>query len=201
MSFHPQMQYAPAAWHRSQRKLAEEGPPFAYTPENLATFDELVTHYPPERRKSAIIYALFLVQRQQGYITRKAMEYVAARIGCTSEEVEDVVSYYAMFFTRPVGTYVVQVCRTLPCALRGAERVTEEIAKHLGIRPGDTDPTGTFTLVEAECLGACDRAPVIMVIDDWQECQRPEQVGQLLEGLRTRGLAALTGCHHVVEKQ
>ncbi len=200
MSFHPQMQYAPAAWHRSQRKLAEEGPPFAYTPETLATFQELVTHYPPDRRKSVVIYALFLVQQQQGWVSRRAMQYVAGQIGCTAEEVEDVFSYYAMFFGQPVGRYVLQVCRTLPCALRGAERVTEAIATHLGIGLGETDPTGTFTLMEAECLGACDRAPVIMVNDDWQECQRPEQVGQLLEGLRTRGLAALTGCHHVVEK-
>ncbi len=200
MSFHPQMQYAPAVWHRSQRKLAEEGPAFVYTSENLATFQELVTHYPPDRRKSVVLYALFLVQQQQGWVSRRGMAYVAEQIGCTAEDVEDVFSYYAMFFGRPVGKYVLQVCRTLPCALRGAERVTEEIAKHLGIGLGETDPTGTFTLMEAECLGACDRAPVIMVNDDWQECQRPEQVGQLLDGLRTRGLAALTGCHHVVEK-
>lgn len=199
MSFHPEMQYTPAVWHRSQRKLAEPGPPFAYTPENQATFDELVTHYPPDRRKSAIIYALYLVQYQQGHITANAMRYVAGQIGCTPAEVEDVVSYYAMFFTRPVGKYVLQVCRTLSCALMGAERVTDEIARQLGVRPGETDATGTFTLIETECLGACDRAPVIMVNDAWQECQAPGRVGELLDGLRTKGLAALTGCHHRIE--
>lgn len=199
MSFHPKMQYTPALWHRSQRKLAEQGPAFAYTPGNQATFDELVTHYPPERRKSVILYALFLVQRQQGYITASAMAFVAQQIGCTRAEVEDVVSYYSMFFTRPVGTYVLQVCRTLSCALMGAERVTEELARQLGLDGPGTDASGTFTLIEVECLGACDRAPVIMVNDEWQECQAPGQVGALLEGLRTRGLAALTGCHHRVE--
>ena len=95
-------------------------------------------------------------------------------IGCTPADVEDVVTYYVMFFTKPVGTYVLQVCRTLSCALNGAERVTEEICKHLHVRPGETDATGTFTVQEFECLGACDRAPVIMINNEhWQEHQRP----------------------------
>jgi NADH-quinone oxidoreductase subunit E len=88
------------------------------------------------------------------------------------------------------------VCRTLSCALLGAEQVTAEIAKQLHIKPGETDATGTFTLLEFECLGACDRAPVIMVNNEhWHECQRPEQVDTLLNGLRERGLEALSGCH------
>ena len=73
MSFHPQMDYAPAQFHRSARTLADAGEPFAYTPENQAKFDEIVTHYPPDQRKSAILYALYLVQQQQGHITGAAM--------------------------------------------------------------------------------------------------------------------------------
>ena len=119
--------------------------------------------------------------------------------GITRADVEDIVSFYTMFYTRPVGTYVLQVCRTLSCALNGAERVTETICGTLGIKPGETDATGTFTLIEVECLGACDRAPVIMVNDAWHECQSPEQVVRLLDDLRVRGDAALTGCHHVIE--
>jgi NADH:ubiquinone oxidoreductase subunit E len=105
-----------------------------------------------------------------------------------------------MFYTRPVGRFVLSVCRTLSCALNGAERVTEAICGQLRIAPGETDPSGTFTLIEVECLGACDRAPAIMVNDAWQECQSPESVGKLLDALRSRGEAALTGCHHAVEK-
>jgi NADH-quinone oxidoreductase E subunit len=193
------MQYAPARFHRSERKLADSGDVFEYSPENQAAFDEIVTHYPPEQRKSAILYALFLAQRQQGYISRAAMRFVAGQIGCTAAEVEDVVTYYTMFYRQPVGTYVVNVCRTLSCALRGAERVTEELSAALGIRPGETDPSGTFTLVEVECLGACDRAPVVMVNDDWHECLAPERAAQLVEELRRRGPAALSGCHLHVE--
>jgi NADH-quinone oxidoreductase E subunit len=195
VSFHPHMEYAPARFHKSARTLAEEGPAFAYTPENQAKFDANVAHYPPDQRKSAVLYALYLAQAQQGYLTGAAMRHVAEQIGCTAAEVEDVVSYYSMFFTKPVGTYVLNVCRTLSCALRGAERVTEELCAVLGIAPGQTDPTGTFTLIEVECLGACDRAPVVMVNDDWHERLAPEQVRQFIDDVRSKGRGALTGCH------
>jgi NADH-quinone oxidoreductase E subunit len=189
------MEYAPAKWHRSERKLAEPGEPFTYTPENQAKFDEVVTRYPPDRRKSAILFALYLVQNQQGYITANGMRHVAQQIGCTPAEVEDVVSYYTMFYTRPVGKYVLNVCRTLSCALLGAERVTEELSAKLGIKPGETDPSGTFTLMEVECLGACDRAPVVMVNDDWHEGLTPEQCSTFIDDIRSRGQGAFTGCH------
>ena len=128
------------------------------------------------------------------------MRHVAEVIGCTPADVEDVVSFYTMFYTRPVGRYVLQVCRTLSCALMGAERVTEELSKTLGIAPGETDPKGEFTLFEVECLGACDRAPVVGVNDHWHECQKPEDAGALVAALRTKGPMALTGCYLKVEK-
>ena len=145
--------------------------------------------------------ALYLVQYQQGYITANAMQYVADLLGITPADVEDVVSYYTMFYTKPVGRFVLSVCRTLSCALNGAERVTEELCGTLGIRPGETDPTGTFTLVEVECLGACDRAPVVMVNDSWHECLAPEAAVKLLDDLRASGESALSGCHHVIERR
>ena len=197
MSFHPRMPYG-EGWHKSERALPEAGPDFAFTEANRARFEEIASHYPPERRKSAILAALYIAQEQQGYVSRHVMIHVAEVIGCTTADVEDVVSYYVMFFTRPVGTYVLQVCRTLSCALNGAERVTDEICKHLHVRPGETDATGTFTVQEFECLGACDRAPVVMINNEhWQEHQRPEDVPRFLEDLRRRGLSALSGCHLV----
>jgi NADH-quinone oxidoreductase E subunit len=186
--------------HQSARALPEEGPAFAYTPENRARLEEICARYPPERRKAAILAALYLAQGQQGFLTRNAMRHVAEAIGCTPAEVEDVVSFYTMFYTRPVGRYVVQVCRTLSCALMGAERVTEALAEAIGVAPGESDAAGQFTLMEVECLGACDRAPVVGVNDHWHECQRPEDARALVEGLRTRGEAVLTGCHLKVEK-
>ena len=198
MSFHPKMAYG-ATFHKSSRTLTEPGEPFTYTPGNRARFDTIVTRYPPDRRRSAVLPALYLVQEQQGYITANAMRVVAGLLGITPAEVEDVVSYYSMFHTKPVGTFVLSVCRTLSCALNGAGRVTEEICGKLGVAPGETDPSGTFTVMEVECLGACDRAPVVMVNDAWQECLRPDEVARWLDDLRARGESALSGCHHVVE--
>ena len=185
---------------KSERKLPPEGEPFAFTPERRARFEELATHYPPERRKSAILYAIFMVQEQQGYVSANAMRHVAEVIGCTPAEVDDVVSYYAMFYRQPVGKYVVQVCRTLSCALKGAERVTEEIGQALGIRVGETDRTGTFTLIEVECLGACDRAPVVMVNDGWHESLAPGTPPRSSIASATGAKQCCRGCYHKVEK-
>jgi NADH-quinone oxidoreductase E subunit len=199
VSFHPEIPYGEGQ-HRSERVLAPEGEPFAFSPEERATFEEIASHYPPEQRKSTVIYALFMVQQRAGWVTRAGMRHVAEVIGCTPAEVEDVATYYAMFYKQPVGKYVVQVCRTLSCALKGAERVTEELARHLHIVPGQTDASGTFTLLEVECLGACDRAPVVMVNDGWHECLAPDDAVKLLDVVKARGEAGLSGCVHRVEK-
>jgi NADH-quinone oxidoreductase E subunit len=199
VSFHPKMAYD-ATFHKSARQLEDEGPAFAYSAENRARLDEILKRYPPDRKRSAVLPALYLVQQQQGYVTANGIRAVAEALDITRADVEDVVSYYTMFYRKPVGTYVLNVCRTLSCAINGAERVTEEISHALGIKPGETDATGTFTLVEVECLGACDRAPVVMVNDRWHECLKPEDAAKLIADLRARGDAALTGCHHLVEK-
>ena len=200
MTFHPTMAYG-TGLHQSARELPDPGEPFAFSPERRARLEEIAGRYPPEHRRSALLPALYLVQQQQAYVSARAMEHVAEVVGVTPAEVEDVVSYYTMFSAKPVGTYVLQVCRTLSCALVGAERVTDLLARKLGIKPGQTDPTGMFTLVEVECLGACDRGPVVMVNDHWHECVTPEGAERLVDGLREKGMAALSGCHLCVEKK
>lgn len=199
MSFHPVVQYG-ADQHKSERELPEVGEPFTFTPERRARLEEIASRYPPEHRRSAILPALYLAQEQNGYITRNAMREVASVIGRTPAEVEDVVSYYTMFHTKPTGRYIIQVCRTLPCALNGAECVTEALQAKLGVAPGERDASGDFTLLEVECLGACDRAPVVMVNDHWQEAVDPDTVGRMIDELRSAGPSSLTGCHLKVEK-
>ena len=200
MSFHPLMVYDPAKFQKSERQTVEEGPPFTLTPERRRQLDELLTKYPPDRKRSAVLAALYLVQEQQGYITGNGIKHIAPLIDLTPAEVEDVVTYYVMFYREPVGKYVLQVCRTLSCALNGAERVTEALSEKLGIGVGETDKAGMFTLVEFECLGACDRAPVVMVNNElWHEHATPDSCGKLLDDLKARGADALSGCHLRVE--
>ena len=183
MTFHPNMAYG-ATFHKSSRQLEDEGPAFVYTPERRARFDVIIQRYPPDRRRSAVLPALYLAQDQQGYITANAIRHVAELLGITRADVEDVVSYYTMFYTRPVGKYVINVCRTLSCALNGAERVTEELQAKLGIAPGETDASGTFTLVEVECLGACDLAPMASIDERYYGPLTKEDAKAAAEQLR-----------------
>jgi NADH-quinone oxidoreductase subunit E len=199
MSFHPLMAYDDR-FHKSERKVVDEGPPFTFTPERRAALDEMLTKYPPDRKRSAVLAALYLVQEQAGYLTGNGMRHVAGILDMTPAEVEDVASYYVMFYQAPVGKYVLQVCRTLSCALLGAERVTEALSDKLGLKVGETDASGMFTLLEFECLGACDRGPVVMVNNEhWHECVRPEDAAKLVDDIRAKGEAAFSGCHLKVE--
>ena len=201
MSFHPLMEYTPARFHKSERKLLDEGAPFTFTPERRRTLDELLPKYPPDRKRSAVLAALYLVQEQQGYLTANGMRHVAPILDLTPAEVEDVATYYVMFFKAPVGKYVLQVCRTLSCALNGAERVTTALSERLGIEVGQTDPSGMFTLLEFECLGACDRAPIVMVNNEhWHERATPESCAKLVDDLQAKGPDALSGCFLDVER-
>ncbi len=200
MSFHPLMMYDDR-FHKSERKLADEGPPFTFTPERRRQLDEILTKYPPEQKRSAVLAALYLVQEQAGYLTANGMRHVGEILDLTPAEVEDVATYYVMFYKEKVGKYVLQVCRTLSCALMGAERVTEALSEKLGIKVGETDASGMFTLLEFECLGACDRAPVVMVNNEhWHEKATAESCAKLVDELRARGESVLSGCHLKVER-
>jgi NADH-quinone oxidoreductase E subunit len=200
MSFHPLMMYN-ERFQQSERTLVDEGAPFTFTPERRRQLDELITKYPPDRKRSAVLAALYLVQEQQWYLSANGMAHVAPILDMTPAEVEDVATYYVMFYREKVGKYVLQVCRTLSCALMGAERVTEALSEKLGIKVGETDPSGMFTLMEFECLGACDRAPVVMVNNEhWHECLKPEDAGRLVDAIKAKGDAAFSGCHLHVEK-
>jgi NADH-quinone oxidoreductase subunit E len=202
MSFHPLMVYDPARFQKSERKFAEEGPPFTLTPERRAKLDEILTRYPPDQKRSAVLAALYLVQEQQGHITAGGMRHIAPLLDLTPAEVEDVATYYVMFFKEKVGKYVLQVCRTLSCALNGAERVTEALTEKLGIQVGETDPSGMFTLLEFECLGACDRAPIVMVNNEhWHERATAESCSKLVDDLKSRGTGVLSGCFLEVEQR
>jgi NADH-quinone oxidoreductase subunit E len=112
------------------------------------------------------------------------MREVAALLEMTPHEVYDVATFYTMFYLRPKGEYLIQVCRTLPCALGGAESLLAHLEQRLGIRAGQTTADGKFTLVTVECLAACGKAPVMQVNDDYHESVTADRVDQLIDQLK-----------------
>jgi NADH-quinone oxidoreductase subunit E len=123
--------------------------------------EAIATQFP--QRLSALIPVLYLVQQQYGHVTREGMELAAEILGTTPAYVDSVASFYTMLYRQPVGKYVLQVCRTLPCALMGAEETVAYLQERLGIKPGETTKDRLFTLETVECLAACHVAPLMMV--------------------------------------
>ena len=143
---------------------------FEFTPENLRAAENNIAKYPPGRQASAVLPLLDLAQRQcSGWLPRAAMDYVAHLLGMATIRVYEIGTFYTMFNLRPVGRYLLQVCTTTPCWLRGSDNIIGACQRQLGIRVGDTTADGLFTLVEVECLGACVNAPVLQINDDLYE--------------------------------
>lgn len=148
---------------------------------NEKKIDELLTHYPVKR--SAVLPVLYIAQEEHGYVTDEDVRYIARRLDMRVNEVEEVVTFYTMFSRKPVGRYKLQVCRTISCQLRGAEGITEHLCKKFKTRLGETTADGKFTVMEVECLGYCDLAPVLQVNFDYHENVTPERVDEIVDRL------------------
>jgi len=138
------------------------------------------------RPRSAILSALYAVQDEHGYVDERGMEEVARLLNVPYADVAAVASFYTMLFRRPVGRYVLDVCRTISCELVGSRRIVDHISRRLGIRVGETTADGLFTLREVECLGDCGNGPVMQVGDKYYEKLTPESVDQIIEELRAQ---------------
>ena len=145
-------------------------------------FEETVNRYP--KKEAAMLPVLYLAQEEFGYLGPEAIEYVARLMGQSPARVHGVVSFYTMLKTKPIGRHHIQVCRTLPCALRGAEQLTGFIKKVLGIEVGQTTADGRFTLSEVECLASCGTAPMMQVNDHYYENLTDEKVTEILASLK-----------------
>ncbi|HSQ60577.1 MAG TPA: NADH-quinone oxidoreductase subunit NuoE [Acidobacteriota bacterium] len=137
-----------------------------------------------ETNQSALIPALHAAQEDQGWLSEATQREVAALLGVTEQTVRGVVTFYTMFYQRPVGKYVLQVCRNLSCCLMGGHRLQQQIEQKLGIHEGETTTDGRFTLLSVECLGSCGTAPVVMVNDAYHEMVTPQDVDRLLTELQ-----------------
>lgn len=127
---------------------------------------------------------LCLAQEEFGYLSQDAIEYVSEIMGLPAARVYGVATFYTMLHLKPIGKYHLQVCRTLSCALVGAERVTAFLKARLGVEVGETTPDGRFTLSQVECLASCGTAPMMQVNDDYYENLTEEKVEKILEALR-----------------
>lgn len=124
---------------------------------------ELQKQYPEMR--SALIPALHLAQTEQGYLPREIQNEVAALFDIDPNEVNSVVTFYDMFFEEPVGKHVLHVCKNASCMLRGADGILRTLCQRLNVKPRERSADGEFTVIPSECLGACDRAPMMLVDD------------------------------------
>mgnify|MGYP006274097567 CR=1 FL=1 len=149
--------------------VTQDGGPFEFTKRNKADADEHIAKYPEGRQKSAVMPLLWLAQRQNGgWISREAVEYVAAYLDLPVIKVLEVATFYSMYNLAPVGTYHVQLCGTTPCWLRGSDDIMQA-CKDFGLEKGKTTHDGLFSLIEVECLGACCNAPMVQINDDYYE--------------------------------
>lgn len=137
-----------------------------------------------ETKRSALIPVLREIQNEYGYLSAESMETAANMLEISPSSVQNVATFYTMFFTEPAGKHVVWVCRTLSCALRGAEHVEHYMCDKLGIKTGETTPDGKITLMEAECLASCGTAPVMLVDDTLEENLTKDRVDEVIEDLR-----------------
>ena len=168
-----------------------EGPPvqqpdtFEFTPVNVERARAHIAKYPPGREASAVLPLLDLAQRQMGgWVPRAAMDYVAGLLGMAPIRVYEVATFYTMFNLRPVGRYLLQVCTTTPCWLRGSDAVVAACEKKLGIGIGGKTEDGLFSMIEVECLGACVNAPILQVNDDFYEDLDGPATEALIDALR-----------------
>ena len=153
-----------------------------FSPETYKKFEETVSRYP--KKEAAMLPVLYLAQREFGQLDAEAVEYVAKIMGQSPARVQGVVSFYTMFNTKPIGRHHIQVCRTLSCALGGAEKITEFLKQKLGIEPGQTTADGRITLSEVECLASCGTAPMMQINDDYYENLTEDKVTEILEKLK-----------------
>jgi NADH-quinone oxidoreductase subunit E len=154
------------------------------SPDALANIDKAVAKYPPDRKQSAVMAALTIVQDEKGCLATDTIEFVAGYLEMPPIAVWEVATFYGMYNLEKTGRYKITICTNLPCALRGAEDAAEHLKKKLEIGFNQTSADGRVTLKEGECMGACGDAPVCLVNDKkMMSFMTPEKLDNLIDGL------------------
>lgn len=171
---------------RIQHKLIEhDHQPVEFSGEILAKFRQLMSRYPEGQQKSALLPMLHIAQEETGgHLRADVMDYIAGLLGIQPVEVYEVATFYTQFRLEKTGKYLLEVCRTTPCALCGGEEIFDYLSGKLGIADGETTSDGLFTLQSVECLGACGYAPVLQVNTEFREKMDTQKIDSLIDELR-----------------
>jgi NADH-quinone oxidoreductase subunit E len=149
---------------------------------------KILVKYPPEQKRSAVMPLLYLAQREQGYVTKGAMEDIAGMLDISSTDVAEIVGFYTLYHDKPAGKYRMQVCTDLPCAWRGADKFMQDLGANLGVQVGETTADGLVTIEAVTCLAGCDRAPMFQIQSgdglEYHENMTVDKTMELVETLK-----------------
>ena len=152
--------------------------------------NQILSRYPADQKRSAVMPLLFVAQRDEGYVPQEALKDIAEITGVTETEVASILGFYTLFHEEKGGRYRIQVCTDLPCALRGSETYLEELCEKLDVKEGETTEDGLFTVEAVKCLAACHRAPMFQLQGDgeikYYEEQSVEKTMGVIEALREK---------------
>jgi len=148
--------------------------------------EAILSKYPADRKRSAVMPLLYIAQRKDGYVTKQDMTEIAEILEITPTEVASIIGFYTLYYEKPGGKYRVQVCNDLPCALRGADEFLQKLCENVGIQVGETTEDGLVTIEAVMCLAGCDKAPMFQVQTgdgiEYHENQTVESTLELIEG-------------------
>jgi NADH-quinone oxidoreductase subunit E len=152
---------------------------------------KIFAKYPPEQKRSAVMPLLYLAQREEGFVTKAALDDIARMLDITPTDVAEIVGFYTLYHDEKAGKYRMQVCTDLPCALRGADKFLEELCGNLGIKVGETTADGMITIEAVMCLAGCDKAPLFQLQSGggiaYHENMNLDKTMELVAALRKSG--------------
>ena len=160
---------------------------FCFSEENKLIAVDILKKYPAERKNSAVMPLLDIAQRQNdGWLSRDTIEYVAEYLEMPIIKVMEVVTFYSMYHTKPVGKHLIQVCTTTPCWLRGSDNIVKACKEIISPEQNTISNDGLFSWMQVECLGACVNAPVLQINDDYYEDLTYDTTKNILQSLINR---------------
>jgi len=163
-----------------------------FSPQTLELVNSIIARYPEGREMSALIPLLHIAQAEfGGWLSVPVMDHIASLLKILPIEVYEVVTFYTMFNTKPVGKYVIEVCRTGPCWIMGAEDIISHLEKKFNIKVGETTPDGMVTIKEVECLADCGNAPVIQIGLNLYGNLTPQGAEEMVDGLIKKNIAVV----------